>query len=67
MLGLVFQNPGGVTCLWYVPGTWVTKSPGHMGYSWCMAWKETCVMSERIRLINDYVSGDFGISDLALE
>src|SRR2546425_5386341 len=32
-----------------------------------MPWKETCVMSERIRLINDYESGDFGISELAQE
>src|SRR5215471_14244336 len=30
-----------------------------------MPWKETCVMSERIGLINDYKSGDFGISELA--
>jgi putative transposase len=32
-----------------------------------MPWKETCVMRERIGLINKYVSGDFGISELARE
>ena len=31
-----------------------------------MAWKETCVMDERVKLINDYLSGDYAISDLAL-
>src|ERR1044072_10008012 len=30
-----------------------------------MPWKETCAMSEPIRLISDYESGDFGISELA--
>src|SRR5262245_9794006 len=30
-----------------------------------MPWKETCAMSERVGLINDYLSGDFGISELA--
>jgi transposase InsO family protein len=38
-----------------------------MGYRLRMAWKETCVMSERIQLINDYLSGDYGISELAAE
>jgi transposase InsO family protein len=32
-----------------------------------MAWKETCVMSERVKLINDYLSGEHAISELALE
>ncbi|HTA30902.1 MAG TPA: helix-turn-helix domain-containing protein, partial [Candidatus Cybelea sp.] len=32
-----------------------------------MAWKETCVMSERVRLLNDYLSGDYAISELAVE
>ena len=30
-----------------------------------MAWKETCVMNERVKLINEYLSGEFGISELA--
>ena len=32
-----------------------------------MSWKETCAMSERIKLINDYLSGDFGISELSVQ
>ena len=36
-----------------------------MGYTGSMSWKETCVMSERIRMINEYLNGDFGVSDLA--
>jgi transposase InsO family protein len=32
-----------------------------------MAWKETCVMSERIKLIHDYLSGEYGLSELAAE
>jgi transposase InsO family protein len=32
-----------------------------------MSWKQTCVMSERIKLINDYLSGDFGISELSVQ
>jgi len=31
-----------------------------------MAWKETCVMSERVKLVNDYLSGEYAISELAL-
>ena len=31
-----------------------------------MAWKETCVMSERIKMISDYLSGESGISELAV-
>ena len=38
-----------------------------MGYRYGMAWKETCVMSERIQLIGDYLSGEYGISELAAE
>ena len=53
--------------LGYVLGRWVTESPWHMGYKLGMAWKETCVMSERIKLINDYLSGDYAISELAAE
>jgi transposase InsO family protein len=30
-----------------------------------MAWNETCVMSERIKMISDYLSGDYAISELA--
>jgi len=30
-----------------------------------MAWKESSVMSERVRLLNDYLSGEFGIGELA--
>lgn len=32
-----------------------------------MSWKETCVMSERIKLISEYLSGEYGISELAAE
>jgi putative transposase len=32
-----------------------------------MAWKETCVMNERVRMVNDYLSGDYAISELAGE
>jgi len=32
-----------------------------------MSWKETCVMSERIKMISSYVGGDFAISELAAE
>ena len=32
-----------------------------------MAWKETCVMNERVRLVNDHLSGEFAISELAGE
>ena len=32
-----------------------------------MPWKEQSKMSERVRLINDYVSGDFGVSELSME
>jgi putative transposase len=30
-----------------------------------MAWKESSVMSERVGLLNDYLSGEFGIRELA--
>jgi putative transposase len=32
-----------------------------------MAWKETCVMNERIKMIGDYLSGEYGLSELAEE
>jgi len=32
-----------------------------------MPWKERNTMSERVSLINDYLSGDFGVSDLSVE
>src|SRR6266850_204594 len=32
-----------------------------------MPWKETCKMSERMKLVSDYVSGDYGISELAVQ
>jgi transposase InsO family protein len=32
-----------------------------------MSWKETCVMSERIKLISDYLTGDYGIAELSDE
>ena len=32
-----------------------------------MAWKETCVMSERIKMISSYMGGDSAISELAAE
>jgi transposase InsO family protein len=38
-----------------------------MGYKVGMAWKETCVMSERVQLIADYLSGEYSMSELALE
>jgi putative transposase len=38
-----------------------------MGYKVCMAWKETCVMNERVKLIGDFLSGEWSISELALE
>jgi len=38
-----------------------------MGYSRSMPWKETCVMKERIGLVKDYLSGDYGIGELAQE
>ena len=38
-----------------------------MGYKFGMAWKETCVMNERIKMISDYLSGDYAISELAAE
>lgn len=37
-----------------------------MGYNGRMSWKETCVMSERIKLIGDYESGEVGISELSV-
>lgn len=38
-----------------------------MGYKFGMAWKKTCVMNERIKMISDYLSGDYAISELAAE
>lgn len=38
-----------------------------MGYKIGMAWNETCVMSERIKMISDYLSGDDALSELAAE
>ena len=32
-----------------------------------MPWKESNAMSERIRLINDYLRGEYAISELAVE
>jgi transposase InsO family protein len=32
-----------------------------------MSWKETCAMSERIRMISDYLTGDYGPTELALK
>jgi len=32
-----------------------------------MPWKESDAMSERIGLINEYLSGDYGISELATQ
>jgi len=32
-----------------------------------MPWKEQSAMSERVSLINDYRSGDFGVSELSAE
>ena len=32
-----------------------------------MPWKERNTMSERVSLINDYLSGDFGVSELSVE
>src|SRR5882762_5988424 len=32
-----------------------------------MAWKETCVMSERIRMIGSWMGGDYAVSELAAE
>src|SRR5258708_9710179 len=51
----------------YVPGRWVTKTPGDIGYTWGMSWKETCVMSERMKMISSYMGGDSAISELAAE
>jgi transposase InsO family protein len=46
----------------------VIETPGHMGYKkGIMPWKETCVMSERIKLISDYLSGEYGITELSTE
>jgi predicted DNA-binding protein YlxM (UPF0122 family) len=36
-----------------------------MGYKKGMVWKETCVMSERIKLVSNYLTGEYGISELA--
>lgn len=36
-----------------------------MGYKWAMPWKETCVMSERIKMISEYLSGEYLLSQLA--
>jgi transposase-like protein len=36
-----------------------------MGYKVGMAWNETSVMSERIKMISEYLSGDYAISELA--
>ena len=38
-----------------------------MGYKLGMAWKETGVMSERIKMIGAYLGGEHGISELAAE
>ena len=38
-----------------------------MGYTWKMAWKETCVMSERIKMIDAWKGGDYALSELAAE
>jgi transposase InsO family protein len=38
-----------------------------MGYKFGMAWKETCVMSERNKMVSDYLSGDYAISELAAQ
>jgi putative transposase len=32
-----------------------------------MSWKETCAMSERIRMISDWLTGDYGPTELALK
>src|SRR5258708_33536077 len=63
---LMSGTPPGCHGIWYVPGRWVTKSPGNIGYIIWM-WKESCIMSERIKLITEYLSEDCGISELALE
>ncbi len=57
----------GFARLWYVPGGWVTESPGGMGYSRHMPWRETSVVSERIKLISEYLSGDRTVSELAAQ
>ena len=36
-----------------------------MGYTWRMPWKETSVMNERVRMVSEYFSGEYSISDLA--
>jgi len=36
----------------------------HRAYSFCM-WKENSVVSERIDLITDYLSGDYAVSELS--
>src|SRR5438876_1033035 len=48
---------------------------GHMGnrnsladrLQFWMPWKERNTMSERVGLINGYLSGDFGVSELSVE
>src|SRR5580698_1471098 len=61
------RNPSGVAIFRYVPGRWVTKTPGDIGYTWGMAWKETCVMNERIKMIGAWMGGDYAVSELAAE
>lgn len=60
-------NPERVELMRYVPGGLFTETPARMGYKVGMAWKETCVMSERVQLIADYLSGEYSMSELALE
>lgn len=36
-----------------------------MGYTWEMAWKETRVNEERTKLLGEYLSGEYGVSELA--
>lgn len=38
-----------------------------MGYKWGMPWKEESMMDQRVKLIGDYVSGDWSVSELAVE
>ena len=60
-------TPLGLGISWYVPGTWVTETPGHMGYRLQvgMAWKETSVMDERMKMISDYLRDEYCLSELA--
>ena len=38
-----------------------------MGYSFGMPWKESSIVSERIKLITDYLSGECSISELSVQ